>query len=61
MTQSTIEIPEQPDPVEARNRLEAERVTAHWKTGGTMALPDYASGPLFLDGEQQREMWEETT
>ena len=52
MTQDTIEVPEQPDPREAANRLEAQRVTAHWRTGGTKVLPDYTKGPLFGSGEQ---------
>ncbi len=51
---SLLTVDEQPDPIDVRNRLEAERITAHWRTGNTMALPDYSVGPLFLNGDQQR-------
>ena len=52
MDQDTIEMPEQPDPRIEAAKLEAQRVTQHWKTGGTKVLPDYTKGPLFGSGEQ---------
>jgi hypothetical protein len=52
MNEPLVSIEEQPDPKELANRLEAQRVTLHWKTGGTKVLPDYTKGPLFGSGEQ---------
>ena len=42
--------------VERASRLDAARVTAHWKTGGTRALRSFEDSPL-MGGQRQGELF----